>query len=164
MPTMCNFRCAFDPAKDDPAVSRSALLRSIARRRSAASTRTVIGSRQLVAGRLDPPLGVRIWASACAGGGFYFHEAAGCRSLRRFERISAGGGGLVCRRWSSAFPRSRSARAWWCAPAGGGGLWDMSPRRAATRRLAAQRTAARRVAARRNSTQRFFTPPPLNER
>ena len=72
------------PRGDDAEVSRSAVLRTFARRRAAASTRTVIGSRQLVAGRLDPPLGVRIWASACAGGGGSFHEAAGCRSLRRF--------------------------------------------------------------------------------
>ena len=97
------------PRGDDAAVSRSALLRKVARRRSAASSRTVIGSRQLVAGNPFPPLASLLYSiPGLAGGGFSFHEAAGSRSLRRFiirpaeVLLSAGDG-----RWRF----SRSARA-----------------------------------------------------
>ena len=82
------------PRGDDAAVSRSAVLRSIARRRSAASTRTVIGSRQLVAGRLDPPCGVRLYSSGVRRRGFLFSRG-GRKPQPSPVHHPAGGGGLV---------------------------------------------------------------------
>ena len=104
---------------------------------------TVIGSRQLVAGNPFPPLGDSASQSQGAPAGVLIHEAAGCRSLRRFERISAGGGCSCLPAVSLAFPRARSARAWWYAPAG---EWGVVGYVAAPLRPAAPRTAAHRVA------------------
>lgn len=64
----------------------------------------------------DPPSDVRIWASACAGGGGSFHEAAGSRSLRRFI-IRPAGVLLLPAMVAGVF--SRSARAG-CVRAGRG--------------------------------------------
>ena len=87
-----------------PCVSfcRSTVLRSIARRRAAASYLTVIGSRQLVAGNPFPPLvSLQSQSQGAPAGVFLFtrrQEAAafaGSSSSRR--------GCSCCRRWSLAF-------------------------------------------------------------
>jgi len=110
------------PRGDDAAVSRSALLRKVARRRSAASTRTVIGSRQLVAGNPFPPLASLLYSiPGLAGGGGSFHEAAGSRSLRRFI-IRPAGVFLLPAMVAGVF--SRSARAG-CVRAGRGGVCEI---------------------------------------
>ena len=79
---------------DDPAVSRSALLRSIARRRSAASTRTVIGSRQLVAGNPFPPL-VSLYLNPRAHRRGFFFSRGGRKPQPSPVHHPAGGGVLV---------------------------------------------------------------------
>ena len=63
---------------------------------------TVIGSRRLVAGTPSPPSGALSLNPSAAGGGFSFHEAAGCRSLRRSH--PAGGGRTCLPAVSLAFP------------------------------------------------------------
>jgi hypothetical protein len=64
---------------------------STGQRRAAASLLTVIGPCQLVAGNPFPPL-VSLYLNPRAHRrGCLFHEAAGCRNPRRFERIPPAG-------------------------------------------------------------------------
>ena len=105
------------PRGDDAAVSRSAVLREVSRRRAAASLLTVIGSEPARSWQPLSPAGVSaISIPGRTGGGFSFHEAAGSRSLRRFI-IQPAEVFLLPAEFAGVF--SRSARAG-CVRAGRG--------------------------------------------
>ena len=137
-----DFPMRFVPTIRRP-VDSQAMLASTGQRRLATGLLTVIGPCRLVVGTPSPPSGA-LSLNPEPPAGVLIHEAAGCRSLRRFERISAGGGVLVCRRCHRRFLSTRSARAWWCAPAGGWGVvgYVTASQRHATRRRATLRAAA----------------------